>query len=281
MTKRIVIMVLVILLTAGMVVADYVVIHDVALTLLYFVPVGLCAWYFNRWVTLFLCGVIAVLRSLYAFNPCPHFVEDSHVTPLHWCYDYLAGMFIHMVFYSLWGMVIGLMRRQREYIEKLGWQSVTDPLTGLYTRSFMRARLREEKTRAERHKRSLTLLMMDIDRFKAFNDAKGHRKGDDVLVEIAGILRKGVRDIDVVCRYGDAEFLILLLETDKDEGTLVAEKLRAAVADALFAKSPPMTISIGVANYPRDASSAELMVRKADSALHKAKNSGHNYVCTA
>jgi diguanylate cyclase (GGDEF)-like protein len=281
MAKHIAIMVLVVLLTAGIVAADYAMIHDVTRGLLYFVPIALCAWFFNRWTTLGLCVVVAGLRSLYAPNPCPHYIAGSYVTYPHWCYDYLAGTLIRMVFFGLWGLVIGFVRQQREYIENLGMDSVTDSLTGLYNSTFIRMRLEEEKARAEWYKRSFTLLMIDIDHLKAFNKANGRHKGNDLLVKVADVLRKGVREIGVVCRRGGEEFLTILPETDKEEGALVAERLRAAVADALLAKSPPVTVSIGVATYPTDANSPQQTILAADNALRRAKDSGRNCVCKA
>jgi diguanylate cyclase (GGDEF)-like protein len=281
MGQRIGIVILALILTAAIGALDYVMTHDLALGLVYFVPIALCAWYCSRRVTLVLCILITIVRMLFAPNPCPDYVQDSHVTMPHLCYDYIVGALIRLVFYSLWGLVIALVREQRQNIVRLGWESLTDSLTGLYNRRFLEARLKEEKGRADRHKRPMTLLMADIDHFKKFNDSHGHAKGDELLTQIAKVFRKGVREIDVVCRYGGEEFLVLLPETDGAEGEIVAERLREAVATGNLGSSGPVTISIGVATYPKDANSPELVILEADTALYKAKNAGRNRVFRA
>jgi len=276
---------MVLLLTAVIVLADYIVTEDAAIWLIYLLPIGLCAWYFNRWVTLSLSIAIAILCTILSPFPCPHYNSISgpkvHVILPHVCFKYITGALYHLIFYSIWGIVIGLLREQRESIARLGWESLTDELTGLYNRRYLQAKLKEEKARADRYKRPLSILMADLDHFKVYNDTNGHQKGDELLAKIGALLRRRVREIDVVCRYGGEEFLIVLPETDGPQAELVADRLRAAVADAKLGSPSSMTISIGIATYPKDAPSPELAIMEADSALYKAKSAGRNRVCCA
>ena len=276
---------MVLLLTAVIVLADYIVTEDAAIWLIYLLPIGLCAWYFNRWVTLSLSIAIAILCTILSPFPCPHYNSISgpkvHVILPHVCFKYITGALYHLIFYSIWGIVIGLLREQRESIARLGWESLTDELTGLYNRRYLQAKLKEEKARADRYKRPLSILMADLDHFKVYNDTNGHQKGDELLAKIGALLRRRVREIDVVCRYGGEEFLIVLPETDGPQAELVADRLRAAVADAKLGSPSSMTISIGIATYPKDAPSPELAIMEADSALYQAKSAGRNRVCCA
>lgn len=274
---------IVVLLMVVIAAIDFAVVSDVSGGLLYFIPVGLCAWYFGHGVTLSVATVAAVLYSLFAANVCPHQVVGAHYTLPHLCYGYIVGSALRLILYGLWGMVIRLVRQQRESIERLGWESLTDSLTGLFNRRYLQAKLREEKARADRYKRPFSIIMADIDHFKAYNDEHGHHKGDELLKKIASIFRKSVREIDVVCRYGGEEFLILLPETDTKQAQVVAERLRSLVAARTAGdldSAAPVTISMGIATYPHHATSPEMTILEADSALYQAKNTGRNRICT-
>jgi len=160
-----------------------------------------------------------------------------------------------------------------------------DELTNLYNRRYFFERYERESYRAERYDRSLSLLMIDIDHFKNFNDSYGHLRGDRALRKVASTLESHLRRADVVARYGGEEFLILLPETEKKSAAIVGEKLREAVADIDFKDEdggPParLTITVGVANMPEDGTDPLGLLDLADKALYFGKAQGRNQVCT-
>lgn len=164
--------------------------------------------------------------------------------------------------------------------------AITDELTGLFNYRFMLERLEDEIERARRFGRSLSLLMLDADDFKLYNDTHGHIAGDGALAELAGVLRGSVRDIDVVCRYGGEEFAILLPETDAEGAFVAAEKVREAVASHVFpdgdgTKAQSLTVSIGLSTFPHPANDREELLRQADDALYVAKRTGRNRVAAS
>ncbi|MBI4743490.1 MAG: GGDEF domain-containing protein [Actinobacteria bacterium] len=161
--------------------------------------------------------------------------------------------------------------------------SVNDRLTTLYNYSYFVDRLREEIKRAERHRYPLSLIMLDIDHFKEFNDTFGHLKGNLFLTKLAKSIKQQVREIDTVARYGGEEFAVLLPSAG-DEAIKVAERIRKVVEEMEFegdALQPKVkkTISAGLATYPSDATDDTDLVVKADEALYWAKESGRNKVC--
>jgi diguanylate cyclase (GGDEF)-like protein len=160
---------------------------------------------------------------------------------------------------------------------------ITDELTGLYNYRYFQDRAPTEVRRAEREGNILTLLMLDVDDFKAFNDTRGHLAGNVALRRLAGVLKRRVRDTDVVARYGGEEFAILLPNTPKLGALKVAEKIRGAVERAEVGRGEKpeqkaLTISIGVASSPGDATSLDELVDRADRALYIAKSMGKNCV---
>lgn len=161
--------------------------------------------------------------------------------------------------------------------------AVTDELTGLFNYRYLLERAEDEIGRARRFGRSLSLLMIDADEFKVYNDTHGHVAGDDALSELASVMRGAVRDIDVVCRYGGEEFAILLPETDPEGAFVVAEKVRETVAAHAFKnaagdRTERLTVSIGLSTYPATATDREGLLRRADDALYVVKRSGRNRV---
>ncbi|MBE0618120.1 MAG: diguanylate cyclase [Proteobacteria bacterium] len=159
--------------------------------------------------------------------------------------------------------------------------SITDPLTGLLNRRYFQERLAEEVDRATRHGHSLSLIMIDIDHFKAYNDANGHPAGDRALVLVGRALRASIRTIDVVSRFGGEEFAVILPET-RPEGSLeIGERIRREIESLYFAgeealPSGRLTISLGVAGFPEDAQDMKGLIQRADRALYHAKAQGRN-----
>ncbi len=162
--------------------------------------------------------------------------------------------------------------------------AIHDGLTGIYNYRYLMKQLEEEIKRAERYGRSLSVAMIDVDLFKHVNDTHGHQRGDDVLRGLVQTLTANTRETDIVARYGGEEFAVVLPETELAAALDVAEKLRAAVAKASFARekgdSIKITISLGVATYPALASNQEDLLRRADDALYSAKNT-RNIVVSA
>jgi len=169
---------------------------------------------------------------------------------------------------------------QRQTREDLLQQATHDPLTGLFNRRHVEEVLRKEVVRAQRHARPLAVAMMDADHFKTINDTYGHQTGDEVLREISERCRKMLRSNDVLGRYGGEEFVIVFPETNIGEASVVAERLRAAVAGdpiQVGDKTLAATVSIGVAAYA-PGQDLETLFQRADSALYTAKQDGRNLV---
>ena len=161
-------------------------------------------------------------------------------------------------------------------------QSIRDGLTNLYNRRFMEMALDREALLAIRRKTDLSVLMMDIDHFKRFNDTFGHEAGDQVLRGVAEILRHGVRAEDIACRYGGEELLLILPGTGAEVARERAEELRRRISEMQLdipgSGSKKVTVSIGVATFPQAGQTAEDLVRSADRALYLAKNNGRDRV---
>ncbi len=188
--------------------------------------------------------------------------------------------FISMAYVSSLALHNAILHRE---IEKL---SITDRLTGLYDHAYFQERLAQEVANAQRYKRKVSLLMLDIDSFKKFNDTFGHPKGDQVLKKIGEVLREVIREGDLVARYGGEEFVVVLPETAKSEAVRVADRIRRRIEKEKFEGNrefPFVTqsVSIGVATYPDDALSKGDLIEQADRALYRAKWGGRNRVAVA
>lgn len=165
--------------------------------------------------------------------------------------------------------------------------AITDALTGLNNRRYLDTHLRTLVERSAKRSRPLSVLITDIDHFKAINDSHGHEGGDDVLRDFARRVRGAVRGADFACRYGGEEFVVVMPDTTLDVAAQVAERLRDAVAAAPFKVSSsgahvPVTTSVGIAALEHDGEDAASLLRRADQALYQAKTSGRNrVVCEA
>ena len=152
-------------------------------------------------------------------------------------------------------------------------------MTGLYNRRFFTLRLEEELSRYRRFNHPVSVVLLDLDGFKAVNDEFGHAVGDDTLREVAQILMKHSRGINVVSRYGGDEFAVLLVETSKAGARLYADRIREVVAKHPFSHGKVVTASFGVASLPDDETgTADDLFRAADDALYAAKRAGKNQV---
>lgn len=175
------------------------------------------------------------------------------------------------------GTVTEELERANQELELL---SVTDRLTRLYNRARIEAVLEKERDRVRRYGESLSVIMLDIDYFKCVNDEHGHDVGDAVLVTLAKVLQKNLRSSDTVGRWGGEEFMMVLPKTSLTKAMEVAEKVRAAVATAVFPVVIHKTASLGVASYLPTETVAQMLVR-ADTALYAAKHGGRNRVESA
>lgn len=165
--------------------------------------------------------------------------------------------------------------------EKLKTLAVTDGLTGVYNYRAFRRQLKHEISRSRRFRMPVSLLIIDIDHFKEYNDRFGHLNGDRALQQFASLLKKDIREIDCLARYGGEEFTVILPGTDKESSAFVAEKLRVLVEETDFSlmdstESSRITVSIGAATYPDDADNEETLIHLTDQALYKAKRTGRN-----
>jgi len=163
--------------------------------------------------------------------------------------------------------------------------TITDDLTKLYNLRFLHSRLNYEFERAKRFGYSLSLIFFDLDRFKEVNDRHGHTLGNALLVEVASLTASMLRAVDTACRYGGDEFVILMPETAKKNAALVAGKIRSAMNAKLFLAGEginlKLTASFGVASFPEDAPDMDGLIRKADDAMYRVKNSTKDGVSEA
>lgn len=186
---------------------------------------------------------------------------------------------IFLILMSTFGMLL-LVTTKLE--NKLLHQNVTDSLTGLYNRRALEVHVGIEVARTKRHKLKLSILMIDLDFFKAVNDNYGHQVGDTVLATLGKRLIASLRTEDIIIRYGGEEFLVVLPETDVQQAIKVAEKLRIAIKKSPLCDSPlvSMTASIGVGTMFQDES-LDVIIERVDHALYDAKDTGRDKVSLA
>jgi two-component system, cell cycle response regulator len=180
--------------------------------------------------------------------------------------------------------------RKRRYTERLRdnvqmsiEMAITDALTGLFNRRYMESHLGTLVEQAASRGKPLAVLVIDIDYFKAINDTHGHDAGDDVLRDFAMRIKRSIRGIDLACRYGGEEFVLVMPETDMAVASMVAERLRRRIAAEPFAiqqgtRAIPVTISIGIAALRSKDDTAASLLKRADQALYRAKRDGRNRV---
>ncbi len=176
----------------------------------------------------------------------------------------------------------GLARAFSSMADRLRFQVCYDALTGIYNRFFFQKRLKELWAESVRYHKQLPLLMIDVDHFKRINDTHGHEVGDRCLMMLAEVLLEQSRAEDCVARYGGEEFVVLMAESDSVAAFNLAERIRATVESRPVAlddgRTVAMTISVGVAVFPEDATTKEELISRADQALYRAKRAGRNRV---
>lgn len=162
-------------------------------------------------------------------------------------------------------------------ISQIAEIAIQDGLTQLFDVTTFRAKLETEIKRYKRYGSEVSVLMIDIDDFKQFNDDHGHQEGDRILAEVASLIKKTTRDLDICCRYGGEEFSVILPQTAYKAALTIAERIRRRVQQK-FKKSSAITVSIGCAMCPKNGKSANVLVKKADKALYFSKANGKNQV---
>jgi two-component system cell cycle response regulator len=160
--------------------------------------------------------------------------------------------------------------------------AVTDELTSLYNRRYFDRHLAIMLERSREQSRDMAVMLIDLDYFKAVNDTHGHDVGDVVLKEFAMRLRRNIRGVDLACRFGGEEFVVLMPDTDYAQAQGVAERVRMSVAERTFeagsSRSLPITVSVGLAMNEHNRDTPELILKRADIALYRAKREGRNRV---
>ncbi|UCG12213.1 MAG: GGDEF domain-containing protein, partial [Deltaproteobacteria bacterium] len=199
---------------------------------------------------------------------------------------YLTEVFNHMVARLRQGReelanINATLREKNKELEEL---SITDSLTGLNNRKHLMEKLAGELIRSERYDRKFSVLMIDIDHFKRYNDTYGHLAGDEVLRRMAEVFRQSIRSSDYAARYGGEEFMLILPETGSGQGVQAAERIRRRVAEERIGgeeHSEVVTVSVGVASFPENGDDSNSIISQADVALYRAKQAGRNQVILA
>jgi len=185
---------------------------------------------------------------------------------------------------TMLGNQAGLAVENSRLYEKTVIRAHTDSLTDLWNHGYFQRLLGAEIERAKATDKPMSLIMLDIDDFKIYNDKLGHQAGDKILKNLAGLLRNQSRKMDSPCRYGGEEFTIILPHTDRQEAFFIAERLRETIEKYYFNHEEilphkELTVSLGISSFPQDGSTASELVAASDKALYQAKHKGKNTTC--
>lgn len=179
---------------------------------------------------------------------------------------------------SMFANQAGMAIENSKVYEETLLKSHKDSLTNVWNHGYFQYKLDEEIQKTNAGSEHLSLMLVDIDDFKKYNDTFGHQIGDLALKQIAEIITKNLRSADIACRYGGEEFVIIMPSTSKKDAVVNAERLRQSVEKFIFAPSHRLTISIGIATFPSDSLEKEGLIKKSDLCLYKAKQEGKNRV---
>ena len=245
---------------------------------------------------------LALLGILKGFKPARYFLLAWFILMVGTIFYSMSGTLLPRTFVTRYAVAIGAaaeslilslalgsrilaLREEKERLEareaRLKKMSVTDGMTGLFNKLFFVENLPEEIQRSRLAGYPLSLLMMDVDHFKRFNDTYGHTEGDKVLTALSDVLRSCARKSDSACRFGGEEFTLILPGADRSTALNVAERIRAMFSDQRFdvseTQTASATVSVGLAQLGPDED-AERLIKRADAALYRAKGGGRNRV---
>jgi len=233
-----------------------------------------------------IAGIIVLLSSLILaklfIRPLVRML-DTTVAITCGDFDRKVEVFTQDEFGKLGEAINSMAEKVGERIEKAEYLATVDGLTGLYNHRYFQQKLEQEITKAASKNKPLSLIFIDIDYFKHYNDTQGHPAGDLVLQEISKIIRQNIRGVDTAARYGGEEFALILPGTGDEDAVMIGERIRAAVETHPFIgreeqPAEKLTISLGVSTYPVNAREKGELIKMADDALYKAKYISKNRV---
>jgi len=235
--------------------------------------------------TKFFSSPLAVEEGIRSLVAVPLKIQNK-IVGIIYVNDFVPRQFseIRLRLLSILGSFASMSIDNARLLERTRELACTDGLTGLYNHRHFKKLFADEMGRARRYQRPTSLMMFDIDDFKDFNDRYGHMVGDKVLIAVAEILQETLRDCDPSFRYGGEEFIALLPQTDIQDALVAAERCRELIATETgrYLDQQPtlkVTVSIGVASYPRDAMDADGLLKVVDDMVYMAKRNGKNRVC--
>ncbi|HNW26300.1 MAG TPA: diguanylate cyclase [Candidatus Gastranaerophilaceae bacterium] len=249
----------------------------------------------DEFVNIAISLVLALIVSIIVISTASTFISLSSailITALYLIFSYYIMKFANIwvgivmpitaiVLMFAFAYIVKYLLKSRDF-EHQYRLATTDGLTDLYNHRFFQEQMIMQVENCRRYNSHFSLILIDIDYFKKFNDKFGHQSGDAVLRQVAQVLKKNVRSTDVVCRYGGEEMSIILPNTDRDEVIITAQKICQAVAAKPFKLGSDIesivTISLGVSTYPQDGNKPSELIDKADQGLYNAKENGRNQV---
>jgi diguanylate cyclase (GGDEF)-like protein len=245
---------------------DYLAGPEFAFSIFYLIPiVAVARWgdWTSAWFTAVLAALAWMVIDVLAGPPYSTFLAPVWNT------------FTRLAFFSI---ALLAMRGYYGRLASAEIRALSDPLTGLPNRQYLRILLGAARARLERYNRPLTLAYLDVDDFKRVNDQHGHQAGDQVLRRIAQIMSESTRDVDTVVRIGGDEFVMLLPEARPEEAKLVLERVRRALLGMTVGGTTEVSMSIGACTFYRPMESVDEMISEADERMYRVKRSGKNTV---
>ncbi len=245
---------------------------DISITIALSLIIGFVVLRFGSTV---IASITSILISILYILIATLVMREFHL----WVSIVLPITFIIFTFTCVYLVKYFRKSRDFEHTYKL---ATTDGLTELYNHRYFQEQMIMNIETAKRYSASFSLILIDIDFFKKFNDKFGHQSGDAVLKQVAQTLKKNVRSTDIVCRYGGEEMSIILSNTKKEEAIMTAQKICNAMSERIFDlannQKEHVTISLGVSSFPQDGSTPQELIENADKGLYKAKENGRNQV---